>query len=303
MGVTFHKSSMRSLLILSVVMIAVTPSQCFSSSPDTIRYVTRSENIQESNLIEDLSHDYPAKSELFKDTNAISRSITLPEREFLQAILPKPMNVLEHLFATCDRQVGVDVTVEYPFTNTEKGAKELVIKCLAASKSNLSRKNLDKYSYSISEYLKTFRNVFASDDKSITSKTLAKARIVSSRGDLGQKCPRWHIDHVPVRLVSSLVGPGCVYVPFENELRFPGCIDRDALNSLDLESSDEANSFIFPHYNSQAAIAANAGDVVLLMGRSWEQIDSAIKAVPHKSPKLSDGEPRILLTVDIIPER
>lgn len=41
------------------------------------------------------------------------------------------------------------------------------------------------------------------------------ARIVSTRGKSGIKCPRWHADHVPVRLVMSFIGPGCDYVQEE----------------------------------------------------------------------------------------
>ena len=34
------------------------------------------------------------------------------------------------------------------------------------------------------------------------------ARIVSTVGSVGIKCPRWHADHVPVCLVMIILGPG-----------------------------------------------------------------------------------------------
>ncbi|KAL7470497.1 hypothetical protein ACHAXS_010757 [Conticribra weissflogii] len=45
-----------------------------------------------------------------------------------------------------------------------------------------------------------------------------QARIVSTIGPIGTKCPRWHADHVPVRLVMSIIGPGCEFVPHEMEV-------------------------------------------------------------------------------------
>jgi hypothetical protein len=39
-----------------------------------------------------------------------------------------------------------------------------------------------------------------------------QVRITSSRGTTGTKCPVWHMDHVPVRWIQSLVGPGCMWV-------------------------------------------------------------------------------------------
>jgi Protein of unknown function (DUF1826) len=40
-----------------------------------------------------------------------------------------------------------------------------------------------------------------------------QARIITSRGaPANVKCPMWHIDHVPIRWIQSLAGPGVVWV-------------------------------------------------------------------------------------------
>ncbi|KAL3756143.1 hypothetical protein ACHAWU_005647 [Discostella pseudostelligera] len=94
------------------------------------------------------------------------------------------------------------------------------------------------------------------------------ARIVSTIGKSGTKCPRWHADHVPVRLVMSLRGPGCEYVQ-EESVGVGVCgggdgkgrigstggsnnryhesevmVNRHALNNLDEEDTTKANNVI-----------------------------------------------------------
>lgn len=144
-----------------------------------------------------------------------------------------------------------------------------------------------------------------------------KARIVSSRGPVGQKCPRWHVDHVPIRLVLSLIGPGSVYIPFYHEQKWLSkngklLINRRALNNLDEEDSKKANKIILPFGEDDVVVQkAIAGDAVLMMGKAWEddndedqdlpvQTNYAIKALVHKSPDLGADEARVLLTVDVL---
>ena len=146
-----------------------------------------------------------------------------------------------------------------------------------------------------------------------------KARLVSSRGTTGQKCPRWHIDHVPLRLVMTLDGPGPMYVPFqiedESSLSLPlplplhpqMVVDRSALNGLEIEDTEQANSVILPRGEEGVAVTASVGEAILLMGKAWEKkddnsaMDSRVLAVPHRSPEIEDGQLRVLITVDVIP--
>ena len=136
-----------------------------------------------------------------------------------------------------------------------------------------------------------------------------KARIVASRGPIGTKCPRWHLDHVPVRLIMSLIGPGCDYIP---ESISPHAtnnvyVDRHALNGLDMDDSARANRIIVPDDNG--VVHSKVGEAVVLMGREWDTVGEAsdgdngiLHAAAHKSPDLSPFEGRVLLTVDLAEE-
>ena len=136
-----------------------------------------------------------------------------------------------------------------------------------------------------------------------------KARIVASRGPIGTKCPRWHLDHVPVRLIMSLVGPGCDYIP---ESISPHAtnnvyVDRHALNGLDMDDSAQANRIIVP--DDKGVVHSKVGEAVILMGREWDTVGEAgdgdsgiLHAAAHKSPDLSPFEGRVLLTVDLAEE-
>jgi len=165
-----------------------------------------------------------------------------------------------------------------------------------------------------------FENIVASSsllkDHSITlpNDFRFKARIVSSRGPVGQKCPRWHVDHVPIRLVLSLVGPGSVYIPLHREQTWMSehgkvLINRDALNNLDEEDSKKANEIILPFGEENMTVQAKSGEAVFMMGKAWEDGDNeencqlpdgAITALVHKSPTLQADEARVLLTVDVL---
>ncbi|KAL7523647.1 hypothetical protein ACHAXR_000269 [Thalassiosira sp. AJA248-18] len=164
------------------------------------------------------------------------------------------------------------------------------------------------------------------------------ARIVSTVGSVGTKCPRWHADHIPVRLVMSILGPGCEYIPEnvskDNDHHRPRVVNRRALNNLDEDDTVKANDIIVaPQLLSDAEQRLNDGDkmihhakegeAVLLMGRGWEDATNTLMreksesatdnigesiesptdkvlAAVHRSPTLSPGQERILLTVDLV---
>lgn len=158
---------------------------------------------------------------------------------------------------------------------------------------------------------------------------LCRARIVSTVGQIGTKCPRYHADHVPVRLVMSLVGPGCEYIPHELEfLKEAECldgvnwqriVDRNALNNLDEDDTAKANDIIVsPALLALATVQRGAsvikhakeGEAVILMGKAWEDTRYAtekslegrdlVLAAVHRSPQLNPGQERMLLTVDLV---
>ncbi len=65
----------------------------------------------------------------------------------------------------------------------------------------------------LASILPLFQSVSAVARTGPNDKVECMARVVSTVGSSGVKCPRWHADHVPVRLVISILGPGCEYIP------------------------------------------------------------------------------------------
>ena len=277
---------------------------------------------------------------VFQHTNAVSKSFPIPHPAVWRRFVKSDNNVQEdisgnapqsfweqllssmQLDANYEKQINQlvnDVTVQ--FDDPAIGAFELVKECnLFHHEHNASN---DKQSatlpenamleqeiiHHLSEVLSYFQSIACANERS--SNTKCQARIVSSIGTNGIKCPRWHADHVPVRLVMSIIGPGCEYIPYEMELTDGerGVVDRNALNTLDEDDTRIANDIILPpHYlkNGKTVVtSAKEGDVVLLMGREWEDVythsNNEVLAAVHRSPLLSPGQERILLTVDVVP--
>lgn len=113
-----------------------------------------------------------------------------------------------------------------------------------------------------------------------------KARIVATRG--ATKCPRWHLDHVPVRWIQSLVGPGCDYV-------------------VDQDYSEELQEFLNDDNRQNSAIEtrqAKPQEVALLVGNRWNEFaleaEPYIPPVLHKSPEIPVWNGRVLFTLDVV---
>lgn len=95
-------------------------------------------------------------------------------------------------------------------------------------------------------------------------------------------CPRFHCDNLPVRLVSTYMGPGSEWLP-------EYAINREGLGA--------------PHPNrpeivrDEAAIQSmGTGDIALIKGSGW--IGNEHHGLVHRSPALAEGEKRLLLTID-----
>jgi hypothetical protein len=221
--------------------------------------------------------------------------------------------------------------VEVTFDDPSVGAQLLLEKCGLLSQRNLSIGSGNKHNddnsqqtatilpeidmkeqqtlHHIAKILSYYQSVISPNNE----KTTCRARIVSSLGSSGTKCPRWHADHVPVRLVMSLIGPGCEYIPYEMETLQDGqgiiqVVNRDALNNLEDDDTSKANEVIVPshllevakhHSKKEIVTCAKEGEAVLLMGRGWQDKDGSILAAVHRSPRMTDGDERILLTVDV----
>lgn len=91
-------------------------------------------------------------------------------------------------------------------------------------------------------------------------------------------CPRFHVDHVPVRLITTYAGPGSQWLE-------EGVMDRRRLAQPEAEPSDRR---VIQQFCS--------GDVALLKGEKWDGNEGV--GLIHRSPELAPGERRLILTLD-----
>ena len=91
-------------------------------------------------------------------------------------------------------------------------------------------------------------------------------------------CPRFHVDHVPVRLITTYCGIGSQWLK-------EGAMDRGQLGKPEAEPQDG------PLIEQIAS-----GAVALLKGEKWHGNEGF--GLIHRSPQLASGERRLILTLD-----
>jgi len=101
-------------------------------------------------------------------------------------------------------------------------------------------------------------------------------------------CPRFHVDKVLCRLVTTYQGSATEWLPHN-------VVARSKLGHGSEGKPDE-QSGLFPKLGDIRQLTV--GDVALLKGESWEGNEGV--GLVHRSPSLSPGERRLLLTLDII---
>ncbi len=94
----------------------------------------------------------------------------------------------------------------------------------------------------------------------------------------GAMCPRFHVDHVPLRLITSYAGPGSQWLA-EGEL------PRQLLGGAQAVPRDGAQ-----------VEQIGCGHVALVKGERW--VGNEGRGLIHRSPALPAGERRLLLTLD-----
>ncbi len=95
-------------------------------------------------------------------------------------------------------------------------------------------------------------------------------------------CPRFHCDNLPVRLVTTYVGPGSEWLP------------ENAINRAGLGAPTPSRPEII---NDPTAIQRlQAGDIALIKGSGWVGCEE--HGLVHRSPSLDEGQKRLLLTID-----
>ena len=100
-------------------------------------------------------------------------------------------------------------------------------------------------------------------------------------------CPRFHVDRVPCRLVTTYHGVATEWLPHQ-------AVDRSKLGPGSNGQSDLASGL----FKDQGEIQQLAcGDVALLKGELWTGNEDA--GLVHRSPAVPAGENRLLLTLDV----
>lgn len=101
-------------------------------------------------------------------------------------------------------------------------------------------------------------------------------------------CPRFHVDWVPCRLVTTFSGTGTQWIPHDK-------VDRTKLGTGNNGMPDDKSGL----YRDASAIQVlSKGDVALLKGEGWEGNEGA--GLVHRSPPNNANEKRLLLTLDFI---
>ncbi|MET0947387.1 MAG: DUF1826 domain-containing protein [Pseudomonas sp.] len=91
-------------------------------------------------------------------------------------------------------------------------------------------------------------------------------------------CPRFHVDHVPVRLITTYAGVGSQWLK-------EGAMDRRRLSLPEAEPMDDS-----------LIQQIGSGAVALLKGERW--LGNEGFGLIHRSPPLAPGERRLILTLD-----
>ena len=101
-------------------------------------------------------------------------------------------------------------------------------------------------------------------------------------------CPKFHVDHVPCRLVTTLSGIATEWLPHEK-------VNRSKLGAGSAGKPDE-HSGIMQSTNDIQHLTT--GDVALLKGEGWYGNEQA--GLVHRSPTPNEGQHRLVMTLDFI---
>jgi hypothetical protein len=101
-------------------------------------------------------------------------------------------------------------------------------------------------------------------------------------------CPRFHVDRIPCRLITTYQGLGTQWLAHN-------VVDRTKLGAGNQGKSDE-ESGLFCGLDKMNSL--NEGDVALLKGENWDDTNGF--GLVHRSPLVPNGEKRLVLTLDFI---
>ena len=101
-------------------------------------------------------------------------------------------------------------------------------------------------------------------------------------------CPRFHVDNVACRMITTYVGVATEWLP--NTI-----VDRSRLGQGNHGRADHQSGL----YQQEDAIQRlSTGDVALLKGEGWDGNEG--RGLVHRSPSVPAGARRLVLTLDIL---
>ena len=101
-------------------------------------------------------------------------------------------------------------------------------------------------------------------------------------------CPRFHVDNVPCRLITTYQGIATEWLSHSDA-------DRSKLG-IGNEGKPDSQSGIYQDESDVQQLSQ--GDVALLKGEAW--LGNEGKGLIHRSPQLYDQASRLILTIDFI---
>eukprot|EP00468_Gymnochlora_sp_CCMP2014_P003351 CAMPEP_0167744274 /NCGR_PEP_ID=MMETSP0110_2-20121227/2495_1 /TAXON_ID=629695 /ORGANISM="Gymnochlora sp., Strain CCMP2014" /LENGTH=170 /DNA_ID=CAMNT_0007628767 /DNA_START=610 /DNA_END=1122 /DNA_ORIENTATION=+ len=151
------------------------------------------------------------------------------------------------------------------------------------------------------EYLKNDIASLVRDFGDVTNLDSVKVQLALIRE---QKCPRFHVDKIPYRLLVTYTGPGTQYI--SKGLSNPMIIPLKSLeNTLVWSLLGKFRTWVAQRisneeYNKLAILPGAAikecgpGEILILKGADWEGCNGAV----HRSPPVDEGDLRLVLTLD-----
>jgi len=106
----------------------------------------------------------------------------------------------------------------------------------------------------------------------------------------GAMCPKFHVDRIPCRLITTYHGIATEWLPHAKA-------DRTKLGHGSQGKPDNQSGLF---KTSKAIQKLNQGEVALLKGEGWRGNQGA--GLIHRSPQLREEKSRLLLTLDFIDE-
>lgn len=181
-----------------------------------------------------------------------------------QRALPSSIHQAVAGFATQHTQFQASMTV------TANTAYESICEAF-------SDQALDEVSRNISELVDMFCCLFELERVGLRLTVLHKAM-----------CPKFHVDKVPCRLVTTYQGVATEWLAHED-------VNRAKLGVASIGLSDSESGIYQQSSDIQQLMC---GDVALLKGERWQGNEGA--GLVHRSPAVNTNEPRLLLTLDFI---